>query len=736
MSTTTKSVVVKNGIKKFLLSLSSVIFLQLQAQTDDMHFDDQTSDSTMTLKEKNRTIKTGYPKPLKPVDWRDITSVEDVCNAFPEKVEALFKALNLDYEGLEDVKRAYNAGNLPEAGRLLLDYYGRKERILPAEKLPTPTDETVADAETIMRDTFTIQGVTGLMPRLPDGRINWEYRGPQNDDEFAWLTNRHPMLGTLSAAYFRTGNTKYVRHIDYLLKDWIISSLPYPAAKSSTGMWRGLEVHSREKSWVSVFYNLWNTNLISPATRLLMLASLVDHAHYARNFHACCGNWLTMEMSGLATVCIAWPEFREAPDWLQYTVNAMTASMKEQIYPDGVQTELTSHYHEVTEANFSQFAELCKQANIQLPDYYYNTIRLMWKYLAWTLRPDGYALLNNDSDLNYNRNILLRKAQELSEPEWAYIASNGAQGAKPEGEPSIVFPWAGQLISRSGYDTDAQWSFFDMGPWGSGHQHNDKLHLSVYAYGRDLLVDAGRFAYSGDVSRKFRRYALGSQGHNLVLVDGKGQENGVPVAKEPVNQDYYAITDDYDYGSGSFEKFKDTEGKFVHTRAMMYVRGRFWLVADRLETDRPRTIETLWHWHPDCKVRLLDNGAADSGNERGNLMVIPVSGNGKDNTKSWSSQLIKGQEDPIQGWYSRTYNEYEPNVTSVFSRQLPATETFVWLLLPYESKQPDIQAKIISKDANSVTVGITEKGIASWKIRIPFLDKTKIKYEQTTKSLK
>ncbi|MDR2037807.1 MAG: hypothetical protein LBQ60_07785 [Bacteroidales bacterium] len=38
------------------------------------------------------------------VDWRSITTVNDVCTAFPEQVKSLFEAIDLDHSGLKDVK--------------------------------------------------------------------------------------------------------------------------------------------------------------------------------------------------------------------------------------------------------------------------------------------------------------------------------------------------------------------------------------------------------------------------------------------------------------------------------------------------------------------------------------------------------------------------------------------------------------------------------------------------------
>lgn len=90
---------------------------------------------------------------------------------------------------------------------------------------------------------------------------------------------------------------------------------------------------------------------ISPATRFLILSSLPDHAHYNKNFHGG-NNWLTMEISSLATVVAYFPEFKATDEWMDYAVTAMTESMRGQVYPDGVQTELSSHYHNVSLNNF------------------------------------------------------------------------------------------------------------------------------------------------------------------------------------------------------------------------------------------------------------------------------------------------------------------------------------------------------------------------------------------------
>ncbi len=656
--------------------------------------------------------------------WQEIETVDDVCKAYPEQMKTMLNQFDLNYPGLEKVKAAYNSGDLVAACTHMLDYYKNGETIQYLRREQPEISRRTDDlADTILTDVFVVQNVWGKVPWGDDGHRDWYYKGPNNDEEWAWLSNRHSQISQVFNVFFETGNPKYLEYIDLFLRDFIIKSMPYPQKKSGTSVWRGLEVAARVKVWSRIFYGTLNNKDFSDATRLLMLSSLADHAHYNRNFHAQ-NNWLTMEISALATAATNFPEYKKSSEYLEYAANTISESMKGQVYPDGVQTELTSHYHNVALQNFDLFKEICDRTDYQLPGFFNKTIENMYRYAALIIRPDGNRILNNDGDLGSNVPLMLTGAEKYNKPEWEYIATNGSSGSKPVDGPSYFFQWAGQLISRSGFDKDAHWSFFDVGPWGSGHQHNDMLHISVSAYGRDLLVDAGRFAYRGEVADKFRGYAKGTQGHNSVLIDGKGQQPGVSVAETAVSDDLWAIAPDYDYACGSFDKYEGLK-EVKHKRAIMYVRNEFWVVVDRIETDKPREIETLWHWHPDCEVEADKNGLLTTKNEKGNLQLIPV------DKKDWKVEEIEGQEKPeIQGWYSEEYNKFCPNKAFVYSTDSVNDECFVWLLLPSEKEAPKVAAKIISKDSTKVKLEVTKEN-KKWELDIPFSNSRNVNFELT-----
>lgn len=636
-------------------------------------------------------------------EWKDIKSVEEVCNHYPDQMQQLLQALDLDYPGLQKVKNAFEDDNIVRACKELLNYY----QLSPSGshyhfELPSATSRRLPDADTLLAYIFEIQNVRGQVPLLDNGHRDWHYKGPNNDREWAWLSNRHFQVSQVMDAYFETGNPIYARFVDEFLRDFILASLPYPEKKGSDSVWRGLEVAARAKNWTRIFYRFQKNPLLTPATRLLILRSLLDHAHYSRNFHSQ-NNWLTMEISALATIAADFPEFKSSPQWLEYTVATMVESMKGQVYPDGTQTELTSHYHTVAMRNFLLFKQICDRVGYLLPGYYEETIRKMYGYIAHTVRPDGYRLLNNDGDRGSDVPLILEGAEIYQRPDWAYIATNGEQGVKPKEGPSYFYPWAGHLISRSGFDKDAHWSFFDMGPWGSGHQHNDKLHLSVAAYGRDLLVDAGRFAYTGAVAEKFRPYARSSRSHNVIMIDEKGQNEGPRLAEEAMSESQCRIEENFDWAWSSMGDYIDVQGEIEHRRGVYYQRGEFWVVVDQILTDRPRSIQALWHWHPDCRI-VVQDGRTYTANSRGNLQIVPHVGS------AWDVHTIVGQEEPgIQGWYSEEYNKYTPNTAVIYTTRIEENTTFVWLLQPSEGFVQDASVEILSSEKGQIKVKVISR---------------------------
>lgn len=680
--------------------------------------------------------------------WEKIKTAEELWHTYPGQIHALFEALDLQQPSLAPIRSLLVDGDTLGGAERLLDYFAGLDRSWVISALDsTSYPEPLGLASALLSDSVIIGRVAAGIPLEADGGWQWSYTGPEKDDEFGYSLNGHKYLPALLVAWEKTVNTDYVKVFDRVIKDWVIHH-PLPAEGDSIYMvldpslsidwrdigeveWRTLEAGRRLGStWPQLFYAFQQEEAFSPAARLLFLSSIAEQAAYLRQYHKSGHNWTTMEMNGLALTALAFPEFKAAEDWANYALEVMSGEINRQVYPDGVQTEISTKTQWVALRRFESLAENFQKADRSISEAYLRRLEDMYNYLAYCMRPDGAQPLNNDSDREDLRPRVLKAAEKFNRGDWQWIATNGKKGTMPETKTTIIFPWAGVHIMRNAWDEQAHWAFFDIGPYGTGHQHRDKLHLSITAFGKDLLVDGGRYTHQDYFSfdpAVWRGYFRSSFSHNVVLVDGKGQNAGPTRASAALveGRDYLRHSE-YDYAYGVFnDGYQGLEGKAVHTRSVLYLRDQYWLALDHFETDRLRNLQALWHYAPDCQVVLEGREAVSTNANESNLRIVPL-GN-----IEWHAEIVAGQEKPfIQGWYSADYGVKVPNSTVVYSAKIDRSSAFAWLLIPAEGEVPEMDAQF-QQEEEKMLFSIAEKGRAPIKITLPLkgdLSKVDIKF--------
>ncbi len=640
------------------------------------------------MSEQRNTI----PEPRPP-------SLPDLAASHPELIDRACATLSEERPEMAEVVGLWRrAARLAAAERLAA--YWRTAPVpamVEASDPDYPPREPRADADRVMADLTPFGSGWDPVPRRADGGWDWHYNGPNGDREWGWMHNRHTNLERLFQGWRATGDTAYARRIDAMLWDWIVTN-PYPGVKSSLPTWRGLEAFERAVHWTRIVHHMRRAGALSDATLVAVTASLPDHADYAWRFHAQPSNWLSMEMNGLATLGCAWPEFRDAPAWRTYAAETIAPMTERLCYPDGAQNEFTFHYHQVTERSFSALVRVFDAAGYGalVPRSFRDGIARMWEATAAVVDQRGFGPMNNDSDEDQIAKRFAARAHADGRPDWLYIATAGAEGEAPAGLPSRLLPWAGQLTMRSGWGPNDQWAWFDAGPLGAGHTHNDMLHLSV-RHGRFLLVDAGRFHYVGDA---WRAYFTGTAAHNAVLVDGAGQLPGPRFAKDPLPDDTWAITPDWDFCRAAHTSgFTGLPPAVVHQRCVLYRRGLWWLVVDTVELDQARHLTWHWHLHPDCTVDLADGVLRTTEPDQGNVRVAPL-------LPGLAAPLaVRGREEPTPlGWYSPRYGTRVPTTTAVWEADAPAGRAVqAWLVTTAIGPAPTPRAAV--RVAGDVLVG-------------------------------
>lgn len=632
-------------------------------------------------------MKKGASLLLLLVAWvfaqRSLATVDDhFVEAHQNQLRQLFGALDPGHSGTAAARGLWAAGRHREAAEALSGYFGQR-RMDPELLGPAPlAGETLQHAEAALARSFFLLGKWETVPETPEGRLDWEHTGSRGDKESAWMLNRHAFLPALLAAWQSTSDERFRTELNRLWADWIEAN-PYPARISFSAPWRPLEVARRIlNAWTFCFFA---EGALTPETRLLVLCSLLDHADALRH-HASFwgGNHLISEKLALLILAVAWPEFKDSAEWAEYAAEKVSSQILEQTYPDGSYKELANHYQVIVLASARHLLRLLARIDPEFRQRpVYARVEAMWDFLAGVMRPDGYGPLNNDSDLEYNAGIL-RSAWEFHErPDWLAMASSGAEGVLPDGSANRFFPWAGQVILRTGWDAEASWLYFDAGPYGTAHQHEDRLHVSAAVDGRLLLADTGRYTYQPGPWRDFFR---GAAGHSVVLLDGEAADQGPRVVHEPLP---IAFTErkglTFAAATAIFRNqhpaglLPSMDAPVPWTRAVMMGPRGFICIIDHLVTHRPRQVEARWHFAPG----VTEDEAAE---------ILQLAGE----PPGWSSHTVFGRENPEPGgFHSDDYNRRVAVPMRIFRGRMDRPTTLVWTLSSPEG--PTRAVRILSE---------------------------------------
>ena len=608
----------------------------------------------------------------------------------------------------------------------LAEYFRHRTRPLfnLPDKSPPPDLES---AERAIRHRFISIGI----PHDFGPQIDWSFdktaeAGLAPNNEWTWQLNRHAEWLALARAYSATHDEKYAREFVAQMTAWVRDCpMPETAANVPRSAWRTIETGIRAAQvWPEVWYRFLHSPAMTDDALLAFLGAFIDHARHLMAFHTT-GNWLAMEGNGLFHVGVLFPEFKDAASWRDTAAKWIYAELDNQVYPDGVQIELSSGYHHVSLNNFLQVYRIARLNNVALPGDFLKRLEKMYDFDVYGAAPSR-RLPGVQDGSDYEVRPAMREAAELfpDRPDFLWYASDGARG-RPPAEASHAFPYAGYYVQRSGWDSNARWLWFDGGPFGYGHQHEDKLEIIVEAYGKSFLVDPGNYTYERS---KWRSYFIDSPSHNVVLVDGQAQRRRGArdrmeyVVKEPLPH-VWATSKESDYVEATFdEAFGGDVGRGVqHTRAVLFVKPDFWVMMDRLTAvdGKEHTYEPLFHF--DCPVKAEGLRVRTQNPGEANLTVLARADAGL------GVHIVEGRQDPVQGWLTKGISAVRPAPVAIYRAQ-GKTMCLLYALAPAPAGVRDplrameplggdpAAARIEFQDGRTYEVRFTPGKPATWKL--------------------
>ena len=618
----------------------------------------------------------------------------------PRLTDARFftECLDTTLPGLEEVPAAVARGDFALARRLFAAE--ARASLQPERFLTVPRefrglhfmrpDETVEEAaERILR----LELVSCSTPHQFQGEVDWFLNPTYNQyKEWTWQLSRHPEWAVLAERYRASGDERFAEGFVKLFRSWVRQALvPEAAPGNATLCWRTIETGIRMGgAWQWALHSFYRSPHFTDDVLVDWYKSVWEHGWRLRHFHWT-HNWFIMEMNGLAQVALLYPQFRAAAEWQAYAFAGLVRELQAQVYPDGVQFELSTNYHQVVIRNYEWLWDVYDAYGQPVPAAFGPILERMHRANVRLMMPDGRLPDLNDgrwasvADLVHRA---VRRYPDRADFRWAF--TSGQQGAPPA-ETSLAFPYAGWFVLRTGWEPDAVWAFFDGGPFGFAHQHEDKLSLLLHAYGRRLLTEAGNYAYDASA---MRQYVLSTRAHNTVRVDGQDQNRRLTFDRDAVDLSQPApalwqtgptrdvVEAEYDEGYGPA-----AERVAAHRRRVVFLKahpdlGPCLLVVDRLTPhDAARhTYEVLWHLDVgQVEADGLTLGSRDEGQANLTLLAAPPHG------ADLSLSVVQGQTEPEwQGWTALAsfQGQYAAIPTAVYRLSAGGPVRLVTLLYP------------------------------------------------------
>ena len=577
------------------------------------------------------------------------------------------------------------------------------------------SEKATGDVITITADSDTpaiVQNADQVLAHVYGGYflgedIDWEANKYDPDEpaftrEWTYGLNRFPHWRTLGQAYWATGDERYAKEWIAQMRDWAEDN-PWPLAGTgnATLIWRTIEAGIRTSgSWPDALYYFLGSPSLEPDDLVVFLKSWIEHAHHLMritlDYPEHKGNWVTMECNGLGHLGILLPECNDASSWLKTAADRLCMELDRQVYPDGAQKELTTGYHQVALRNFVDLYKIAHHNDVPLPADYLAKLERMYEYNLRAMTPEGRLPPLNDARYTNVVPWLEEGAELFGREDFRWAASAGAQGAAPA-YTSVDFPYAGQYVMRSGWKLDDRYLLFESGPYGIGHQHEDKLSMFIYGYGRVLLTEAGTYGYDRS---KYRRYVLGTWAHNTIIVDGQQQqrhglthtyETDEPLDNLWIHNELFDAADGvYDCGYGPKRDISVS-----HERTAVFVRPEYWVVVDRLDAQGPHAYDILWHLNNDAAAKDTETLAA-WGTDEGvaNLMVTPAGTAGLD------LEIVVGRDHPALGFAPASRKKPIPVLDYKLHADGPTT--LAWVLTPYPADRPAVKAEMSATEKGTI----------------------------------
>ncbi|MGE9213103.1 MULTISPECIES: alginate lyase family protein [Exiguobacterium] len=427
---------------------------------------------------------------------------------------------------------------------------------------------------------------------------------PEVDSKsFKFQIHYFTTLNQLTQAYAATGNTEYLRYGKRIVTSW---TKQYPAGNYKRYPW---PYHDHGTA-IRTFHllNFWNefrssTVNTDPAFSQLFAKTLYEHATLLAtpSFYKPNNNHGMFQDMALTAVAETHRSFYRSSSWRSLATNRLTQQLNHSLSTDGVHLEHSPFYQIYLYDTLARFNDWAAANRFALSSRM-GDVKDMPGALTYMLKPNGTLPMFGDTPSIVHRPDAIPYVERYS--HLYYAMTQGRSGAQPStrvGKLSNQYAffrqhWGG----NAGPFHDAVQVMMTAGYHSNIHKHADDLSIDLYGYGRDFIVESGRYAYT---NRPERKVVMQAAAHNTVHVAGQNFK------LTPSNLRRSQITS---VGASSTQwTAAGTSGLLgqgmTHTRRLAYDRDGTVLVYDDITS--PTTTSFVQRFHLGTGLNRVSSGS-------------------------------------------------------------------------------------------------------------------------------
>jgi hypothetical protein len=430
--------------------------------------------------------------------------------------------------------------------------------------------------------------------------------------------------------------------------------------------------------------------------------SVKEHLDFIKKYrsaYSSANNHLIGEASGLAIAGQFFSWLPKAKHLMNLGYSILARDVALQIYPDGVPQEQSIHYLTfILELNLMSW-RLAELNQMQVPDIWFQRYRAACNYLNHLM--DEKCNLPDIGDSDDAMLVPLNHAEKEKDPSSFLVTAAvilkdssfkttttcwdeknqwilGRKGRETyDALPTNSSAPISAIFDRGGYcvmRTPETVIVFDCGPLGylstAAHGHADALQLIISRDGIPLLIDSGTYAYQE--GGQWRDYFRSTAAHNTIVIDGDNQSEilGTFLWGRKANTQLLKWDSQAEYEIAIGEHDGYSRVGIIHRRAVVFLKPNWLFVSDWVIGGGDHSVDQLWHLSPHSEVEL--------GQDQSIIKTLGITFSiHTEESSDMLTTVIKGSNEPLQGWISKGYGHKEPSPVISFANNVMLPKNFL-----------------------------------------------------------